>query len=79
MKRSGRLLSWFISSGDSSRPSICQLLSMREGVTLLGMTEVPRCRPQTSRTWAVVLPCLSAMAASVLSWASGELVLPRHE
>ena len=33
----------------------------------LGMTEVPRCMPQASSTWAGVLPSLAAISATLSS------------
>lgn len=51
LNRSGRVERVSISSGERSSPSSeVQLPSIREGVTDLGMTDVPRERPQTSRT-----------------------------
>lgn len=79
LKRSGNELSCFISSSVKLFPSNSKLDSIREAVTLLGITLVPRCNPQSSSTCAVDKPFLSAMLLSVWSFARGESVEPRHE
>lgn len=79
LKRSFRLFSLVISSSVNSQPLMSKLLSMRAGVTDLGITSQPCWIPQSNITCCAVLPLASAIDFSVGSLYSGELVLPRHE
>src|ERR1700744_998580 len=82
-----------ISPADSSQPSRSKLAFMRDSVTLLGMTLVPRWMPHislaelaltqrgenTDRTCCTVRPFAAASALRSASLYSGESVEPRHE